>query len=143
VRFSKLPDCDQGRNLVRIVIAGILCVGLIGCFGPNPKLRVTDIAALPESTAQTADAIQVLSAAPEGVSVLGAIEATSCKNKLWEPEPTEANALAQLRVRAAELGAAALVGVTYTQGGTSLATNCWSIITARGTAIALRAKSAS
>lgn len=116
---------------MRTIAAAALAATLAACVGPNPNLGVVDVNRL---TPQRA-AVRIVDSVPAGATVIGSVHATSCKNKIWDPDPSEANALAQLQIKAAELGAAAVAGVTYTSGGTSLVTNCWAHITATGTAV--------
>jgi uncharacterized protein YbjQ (UPF0145 family) len=93
-----------------------------------------DVARLPPEQHAALDQVAVVSDL-SGKS-LGNIEATSCKNLMWDPAPTEEDALAQLKVKAANLGGNAVANVTYRHDGTSLNTNCWSSITATGVALA-------
>jgi hypothetical protein len=71
-------------------------------------------------------------------TVIGPVEATSCKNKAWDPAANQANALAQLRLKASQLGGTAVANVACGSDGTNLATNCWQSVNCRGTAILLK-----
>lgn len=62
---------------------------------------------------------------------------TSCKNKAWDPEPTNADALARLKIVAAQKGANAIDDPTYVTAGTSLSMNCWKAISASANAYQL------
>jgi acetyl-CoA carboxylase alpha subunit len=69
-------------------------------------------------------------------AIIQPLSATSCKNLLWEPSPTQEDATDQLRVKAARLGGNGLLNVTCeAPSGTSLITNCWSSLTCHGAAI--------
>lgn len=68
------------------------------------------------------------------------IEATSCKNKLWDKPPTEEDAIAQLRYKASSIGANAITNPTCEKEGTSFATNCWSSVTCRAEALKVDSK---
>jgi hypothetical protein len=64
------------------------------------------------------------------------LSATSCKNTLSDPSPTQEDATDQLRVKVARLGGNGLLNVTCeAPSGTSLITNCWSSLTCHGAAI--------
>jgi hypothetical protein len=66
------------------------------------------------------------------------LSATSCKNTLSDPSPTQEDATDQLRVKVARLGGNGLLNVTCeAPSGTSLITNCWSSLTCHGAAIKL------
>ena len=72
---------------------------------------------------------------PEIKTNLGQIKSNSCKNMTWDPEPSEEDANLQLQIRAIDKGANGIVNVRYSREGTSLLTNCWSLIRASGTAV--------
>lgn len=118
-----------------IVIAASF--GMTACVGPNPELGVIDARALPAETQLAAANLPVLETAPEQAVSLGEIDATSCKNKIWSPDPSEEDALRQLKIKASDLGADALTNVQYDPSGTSLLRNCWSSIRATATAVKL------
>jgi hypothetical protein len=120
---------------MKIFTAAAIAACAAGCIGPNPNLGVVDVAQVPPEQAAAASTVQVLPSQPPRSTVIGPVEAASCKNKIWDPDPSEADALAQLQVKAAALGAKAIVGVSYSPDGTSLWTNCWSIIVAKAVAV--------
>lgn len=74
---------------------------------------------------------------PSGIDAqLGEVEAYSCKHELWDMPASKANALSQLRLKAAEMGADALMDVTIDRSGTdAFGTDCWNAIEASGMAI--------
>lgn len=72
-----------------------------------------------------------------GGRVVGLLEGHSCKNKMWDPDPTRAAADQQLRMQASRLGGNAIVAVRYETRGVTVQPNCWSSITAYGTAVHL------
>ena len=64
------------------------------------------------------------------------LSATSCKNMVWAPSPTQNDATDQLRVQAARIDANGLLNVMCEgPSGPSLTTNCWSSLTCHGAAI--------
>lgn len=109
---------------------------LAGCIGPNPRLGIADVGSMPAPIVRQAWAVKVTEAVPAGATSLGSVEGTSCKNKAWDPLPTEAKALEQLQIKAVAMGATGLSGVQYAKGEFSMVTNCWASITA--TAVAYR-----
>lgn len=68
-------------------------------------------------------------------TTLQGLEAWSCKNKFWEPDPTQSDALVQMRQKASAIGANGIKDLYCSNQGTSVATNCWSSIVCAGTAI--------
>ena len=103
---------------------------LAGCIGPNSNLGIADVGSMPAPIVRQAWAVQVTETSPKGATMLGPIDGTSCKNKAWDPLPTEAKALEQLQIKAVALGASGVSGVQYANGEFSMATNCWASITA-------------
>jgi hypothetical protein len=70
-------------------------------------------------------------AAPEsGVQV----EGISCKNKLWDPSPTNESAIAVMRREAAEAGFNSVHLTSVASAENAIIMNCWTAIRATGTA---------
>lgn len=70
---------------------------------------------------------------------LQSISAFSCKNQAYDPPPTKGDALSQLRLKAARLGANAIVNVYFDTDGTDAwGTNCWKSVTASGDAVVIQ-----
>ena len=64
------------------------------------------------------------------------LSAISCKNKFWDPSPTQEEATDQLRVKAARLGGNGLLNVVCEEPSvTCVSKNCWAWLTCHGTAI--------
>lgn len=59
---------------------------------------------------------------------------TSCKNKAWDPAPSEANALALMKQQAASLGYDAVHSVEVRNDSSAILKNCWAAIVAGGIA---------
>ena len=68
------------------------------------------------------------------------LEATSCKNKLWDKPASADDAISQLRYKASSIGANAITNPTCQQEGTSVVTNCWSSITCTAEALKVDSK---
>lgn len=124
-----VPSWLRG-DIMRHVVTLVAALALTGCIGPNPNLGIADVGSMPAPIVRQAWAVQVTDTPPAGAVMLGPIEGTSCKNKAWDPLPTEAKALEQLQIKAVAMGAAGLSGVQYAKGEFSMATNCWASITA-------------
>jgi S1-C subfamily serine protease len=117
--------------LVGLVAAAMLT----GCVGPLvPVIAIDENAAgVVRSEVRTITMAELDTIEHER---LGPVEATSCKNKTWDPQPTPSNATDQLRIRAQNLGANALAGLSCgAKQGTSMVTNCWSSITCYALAV--------
>ena len=73
--------------------------------------------------------------------VVRPVTATSCSIKTWDPAPTPDDAIDQLRVKAARLGANGIMNVTCEPPvGVSVAMTCWASLTCHAAAILLDAR---
>ena len=119
----------------RLLVAALIAAPIAGCVGPNPDLGA-DVSGLPPAPGASAGAVVITQdvTPPKGSRLVGPVRGTSCKNKMWDPDPTNEDALEKLKVVAASQGANRISNVTYTAGGTSVMTNCWAPISASGTA---------
>jgi hypothetical protein len=113
---------------------------LIGSCAPFvDRVKMSEV---PPAEAQAALAIRVF---PQSVTqptiitrYLGAVEAFSCKNKVWDKPASTGDAIAQLRLKALRMGANAVIGVTTdTRGTDAWGTNCWESVQASGTAVVI------
>src|SRR3954468_1510463 len=71
---------------------------------------------------------------PRGARIVRQINATSCKSKPWDPEPTDEDAIRKLQVDARGMGGDA-VGDVICSVGSAIETKCLSSIVCHGTAI--------
>jgi uncharacterized protein YbjQ (UPF0145 family) len=111
-----------------------LCLLLSACVGPLVPVAKVD----PTTSRQLESSVAVYDPglAPTGAMSIKPITATSCKNKAWDPAPTRENAITQLKLYAQQAGGNIVGNLTCdSPAGTDLATNCWSSITCRGTAM--------
>lgn len=127
--------------LERVVI---VCAGsalLCGCVGPRPWVAPIDLKAVPVEERAASSAVKIFETgqtAPNRLTVLGDVQATSCKNKTWDPPATKGVALQQLRLRAHRMGGNAVIDVVTDERGTDTwGTNCWESVTVSGIAARL------
>lgn len=115
----------------KMVLFGVLL--LAGC---GPGVTVTDVDATTTAQLQSVRVIQ--GDVPASARPLGPVDATSCKNKAWDPPPTDTNAILQMKVVAQRKGGNA-IGNVYCEPplGTSLGNNCWSSIRCTATAFSV------
>ena len=114
----------------------VLSLSVAACVGPLTPVAKVDAA----TDRQLSATIPVYEPAqtPAGATVIAPITATSCKNKAWDKDPSREDAVSQLRLYAAQRGGNAVGNlICEPPQGTSLATNCWSSMVCRGTAIRL------
>ncbi len=108
---------------------GLTAAMLTGCVGP--LVAIDDpLTAKPKVTE-----IELVEGPIKGAVVVGGVEGYSCKNKIWDPAPTNAFAGKQLQMQAEKLGANAVSDVKYYKSGTTFQPNCWSSIRATGVAV--------
>ena len=68
--------------------------------------------------------------------IVQTISATSCKHLMWDPDPTQENAVEQLKVKAARIGANVVTNLFCRAEPTaSLGTNCWSSVVCEAAAM--------
>lgn len=119
----------------RLAICLLPAVVLAACVGPLVEHIKVD-------TLQAADilaGVRTVSASElQGKSfvTLQPLSATSCKNKMWDPDPSNADATNQLKIKAARVNANALSNL-YCEApkGVDLAVNCWTHIVCHASAI--------
>jgi hypothetical protein len=69
------------------------------------------------------------------------VQGTSCKNKIWEPEPSEENAVALMKRQAVDMGMNVIYVIGIGGDPAAVLKNCWSAITATGKAFKERQSS--
>lgn len=122
-------------KILRIQIAAMLAATTLGCVGPLVSVVDLDDSAVRRLHSEV-DVIESERLERLSHELLSRVDATSCRNKLWEPAASSENAIDQLRYKARELGANAVADVTCNQPGlSSLLRNCWSTVTCSGVAV--------
>ena len=72
-------------------------------------------------------------------SVIGPIDAYSCKHLIWEKPASKGDALNQLKYKAHTKGANAIMDVEFDKRDTdTFGTNCWETVQASGVAIKIQ-----
>jgi S1-C subfamily serine protease len=135
--MEKMRSCKfpTGINVRRTLLSMVLIYILSGCGAFVPVVQIEQSA---QATLRREVAVLSLAEMQRRKHEnLGFIEAYSCKNKAWDPNPSPEDAGAQLRLRAQNMGANAIGGFQCeAQQGTSFSRNCWSSV--RCTAQAIR-----
>ena len=71
--------------------------------------------------------------------VVGDVQGFSCKNKVWDPPATQADAIIQAKIKAFDLGANGLGNVQCSPlEGTSLSRNCWESLVCSGQGVRVK-----
>lgn len=125
---------------MRLFILSMILFALSAC-GANPQLQVIKLSEVSKEELNEARKVKIYQGDSNNVKVrkyLDDLHATSCKNMTWDPPATKGNAMQQLRIKAHRLGANAVINVYFDKSGTdTLGTNCWSSVTATGTAVVM------
>ncbi|WP_018688716.1 hypothetical protein [Ahrensia kielensis] len=116
-----------------IILTGLLVVS--GCGTTAQNADVNQGLALKANAVAEVSNVQVFETGPAGTSWRNEVKGVSCKNKLYDPAPSEANALNLMKKQAAERGFNAVHSVTVNNlGAAAVAINCWSALEAKGVA---------
>ena len=121
------------RRCMMVATALVLSAWLAGCGPSVERHEVT-----PETIARLDEEIKVYEPAEVAslkYTTLYRLESWSCKNKLWDPDPSRSDALVQMKLKAKEAGTNGIKDVSCSTEGTSLGTNCWTAMRCVGTAI--------
>lgn len=112
-----------------------LTVFLAACGTTAQNSDVGQGVALGQKSVPAVIDVQITETGPASDNWRAAVAGVSCKNKLWDPDPTEENALNLMKKQAKERGFNAIHSVTVQQeSGRALVMNCWSAIRAKGVA---------
>lgn len=122
---------------MRCLSVALLCLGIAGCGTSAHNADVpagvyTGLAGKPDIGDTSRVAV-----VPTGPSIEQggkAVSGTSCKNKVWEPAPSEENAIALMKREAEGLSLNAVHSVSVDPDATALLKNCWSAVVAKGIA---------
>jgi hypothetical protein len=115
------------------MIAFVLSFGLIGCgalVSNTDKPVGPYVAAQPVSEEGVNVKVSVAPPKNGGVSISG----ISCKNRIWDPNPTDEIAIAVLKREVQRAGYNSVYISSVANDEAALGKNCWSAITAQGTA---------
>jgi hypothetical protein len=129
--FSRRPVRSTPIRLCTFLSVASLALFLAGC-GP-----FVEVVKLDETTRVKArsDVKQYIEAPPT-YKVIQNLEATSCRQKAWDPPATNQDAIDQLRFKVSRAGANGIANVFCdSEGVFDLGKNCWSSVKCRGTAI--------
>ena len=101
---------------------------------PPPRTALS--ASSPEEEAAAARVKVLLPFDARGMPVVGPVEGTVCKVGAHDADPTEEEAMGQLRLAAVRRGGSAVTSIDCERSGFSLADNCFAMLTCRGIALA-------
>ena len=109
---------------------------LLSACAIEPPPRTALSASSPQEEAAAEAVTVLLPFDARGIPVVGTVEGTVCKVGAHDDDPTQEEAMRQLRLAAVRRGANALTGIDCERSGFSLSDNCFSMLTCRGVALA-------
>lgn len=125
---------------ILFMLALIICLTTAGCMGPFVNII--------EVNKTTAEKVKLYTdkkvLLQKGIIVIGTIEATSCQHLLWHAEASNENCINQLKMKAFNVGANALVLGTAQKGvanflpSKGINRNCWTTVDCSAVAIIIR-----
>jgi hypothetical protein len=111
-------------------------VALLSACNIAPPPRTALSASSPEEEAAAARVQVLLPFDARGIPAVGPVEGTVCKVGAHDADPTQEEAMGQLRLAAVRRGGNALTAIDCARSGFSLADNCFAMLTCRGIALA-------
>ena len=115
---------------VVFLLIPIWLLAITGCMGPLAQIEDTDPRVREQVTVYEDKSILQ----SDEAQVLGAVEATSCKNLLWQPDASIENCIDQLTMKAARLGGNGIVVGGFEKrnadfvGKRGINRNCWNTV---------------
>lgn len=99
-----------------------------------PQGVYAGVVAKPDVAAPSIQIAETGPSVPEGGR---RVAGTSCRNKIWQPDPNAENAVALMKQQAVSLGMNAIHSVEVKNDPVAIARNCWAAIIATGIAFKL------
>lgn len=120
--------------VLQLSFVGMCAAALSGCgtIAENSDVGVVHVAG--RQTVATQSNVEITATGPAATSSQQNVVGTSCMNKLWDPPPSQDNAINLMKKQAAERGFNAIHSLKIAKDSTAVFKNCWSIIEARGVA---------
>jgi hypothetical protein len=129
----------------QVLMFSVVIFVLLGCVGPLVTIEKVDTNIIPNVTLYEDDTILK----NPDIMAVGVVNATSCKNLLWDPPATIENCHDQLRMKAYGLRAhGVIIGdsktrtVDYAPGAANagINRNCWETVDCSGIAVIDKSK---
>lgn len=115
----------------------VSAVSLSGCgtISPNSDVGIVHIAG--RQTVAEVASVAITETGPEATDKNQHVVGTSCRNKVWDPEPSRDNAINLLKQQAASRGYNAVHSLQVQSDAAAVLKNCWSSLVATGVAYRL------
>lgn len=120
------------RSIMAVI--GLLILSGCGSVAPNTDVGLVHTGLAGRPVIEDPTGVAIVESGPALSDEKQRVIGTSCKNKLWDPEPSRDNALALMKRQAAERGYNAVHSVKVFSDPTAIAKNCWSALIASGIA---------
>lgn len=123
--------------MIRTKMAAIFFIALTGCAGLGQNVRISDLSS--EEIRRFNDMRITRSSGPSDAEIVGRVQGISCAGD-GQTGVTEAEALDQLKLKAAQLGANVVANVACQhRSGVDWTNNCWESYICVGDALRSRA----
>ncbi len=130
------PGGYLGSVGMKLSYAFIAITVLAGCA---PRVNVIDTKTIPPQDVQAMRGVGIFLVGQQHspkFEFIDEITAFSCKHMVWDPPASKGDALKQLRKKAYDAGANAIIDVTFdTRGTDTWGTNCWETVQTSGSAV--------
>lgn len=125
------------KKLICGAAMAVAAVSLSGCgtVSPNSDVGVVHIAG--RQTVAEVTTVATTETGPEATDKNQNVVGTSCRNKVWDPEPSRDNAINLLKQQAASRGYNAVHSLQVQPDDAAILKNCWSSLVATGVAYRL------
>lgn len=119
------------KTLIFLTVMSMAACAGPGRLGVGPLVSVVDIKNLDSETERKLSQVKTLPAVSDStMKIVKRVQATSCKNQVYDPPASREDAEKQLKFRALESNADAIANMfCEPKKGTSFITNCWESIT--------------
>lgn len=120
-------------NLLVPLVAALALAGC-GTTAQNSDVSLTRTWVEPKKDVRDTAAVAIVDTGPPLSAATARVSGHSCKNKLWDPDPSQENATALMKQDAAAKGFDAVHSVQVVPDPAAIAKNCWSAVIATGIA---------
>jgi uncharacterized protein YbjQ (UPF0145 family) len=120
----------------RALILAVAATSLTGCgtTAHNSDVGLARTWVDPKKTVTDTATVALVDTGPPLSSTAERVSGHSCKNKMWDPEPSRENAIALMKQEASSKGYNAVHSVQVVNDPAAIVKNCWSALIATGIA---------
>lgn len=107
----------------------LLSLLLTGCGSFVPTAKIDQMSAEQRHAINSVEIINQTQLINKNFKVVGIVEGHSCMNKMWDPPATRMGAIEQIKVQVVDMKGDGITNIQCGgKEGTSVATNCWQLV---------------